>query len=111
MQNSSKIYPNRGTPWYVVYEGAAASHFMTRIGYDMMAIGNHEFDNGVESFGEHFIGNVTENGRTAFPINGCNIDFSPYASFQIQHWRLLSLFETRTSSLKRALYNNEFENA
>lgn len=58
---------------------------MTRIGYDMMAIGNHEFDNGVESFADNFIANVTEDGRTAFPITGCNIDFSSYESFQTIH--------------------------
>ena len=33
---------------------------MTRISYDMMAIGNHEFDNGVESFADSFITTVTE---------------------------------------------------
>ena len=42
----SHIQEYSGTPWYVVYKGAAASHFMTRIGYNAMAIGNHEFDNG-----------------------------------------------------------------
>ena len=51
----------------------------------MMAIGNHEFDNGVESFADNFIANVTEDGRTAFPITGCNIDFSSYESFQTIH--------------------------
>ena len=70
---------------------------MTRIGYDMMAIGNHEFDNGVESFANNFIANVTEDGKTAFPITGCNIDFSSYASFQ-------TLIKT-TIWLTRSLYS------
>ena len=38
----------KGTPWYVVYEGEAAGHFMRKLGYDAFALGNHEFDNGVE---------------------------------------------------------------
>ena len=44
---------------------------MSRIGYTAMAIGNHEFDNGVDSFVNNFINNVTDN---SFPILGCNID-------------------------------------
>ena len=39
---------SQGTPWYVVYQGDAAAHFMVELDYDAMAIGNHEFDNGVE---------------------------------------------------------------
>ena len=36
----------QGSPWYVAYKGSAAAHFMKRLDYDAMAIGNHEFDNG-----------------------------------------------------------------
>ena len=31
-----------------MYEGEAAGHFMRKLGYDAFALGNHEFDNGVE---------------------------------------------------------------
>ena len=79
---------------------------MTRIGYDMMAIGNHEFDNGVESFADNFIANVTEDGRTAFPITGCNIDFSSYESFQTIHsnhkWIRVFLKTNQSQKLKNS---------
>ncbi|XP_033635028.1 5'-nucleotidase-like [Asterias rubens] len=38
----------QGTPWFSFYKGKATSHFMNVIGYEVMAFGNHEFDNGPE---------------------------------------------------------------
>ena len=51
---------------------------MSIISSDQNLSGNHEFDNGVESFVDHFIENVTDTGtgQTAFPILSCNIDSS-----------------------------------
>ncbi|KAM9496774.1 5'-nucleotidase isoform 1-T1 [Clarias gariepinus] len=38
----------QGTVWFNVYKGDEAAHFMNKLQYDAMALGNHEFDNRVE---------------------------------------------------------------
>ncbi|KAJ8023879.1 5'-nucleotidase [Holothuria leucospilota] len=59
----------QGTQWFYYYQGRATSYFMNHMGYDAMALGNHEFDNGVEGLFD-FLYNVT------FPILSSNIDAS-----------------------------------
>ena len=44
-----------GTPWYNIYHGQAAAHFLELLDYDAFAIGNHEFDSGVDSFVDNFV--------------------------------------------------------
>jgi len=39
----------QGTLFYTQYLGAASAEFMTVMGYEAMAVGNHEFDNGPEA--------------------------------------------------------------
>lgn len=41
-----------GTPWFDVYGGKVDFELMSDMGYDAMAIGNHEFDNGVDGLAE-----------------------------------------------------------
>ncbi|XP_078133383.1 snake venom 5'-nucleotidase-like [Sander vitreus] len=48
----------QGTIWFNYYKGAEAAHFMNKLGYDAMAFGNHEFDNGVEGLIQPFLQNV-----------------------------------------------------
>lgn len=38
--------------------------------------GNHEFDYGVSTFVDRFMGNITENGTPSLPILAANIDAS-----------------------------------
>uniref|UniRef100_A0A0B6ZWT7 5'-nucleotidase n=1 Tax=Arion vulgaris TaxID=1028688 RepID=A0A0B6ZWT7_9EUPU len=38
----------QGTLWYYVFGGNVSAEFMNLIGYDAMAIGNHEFDGGIK---------------------------------------------------------------
>lgn len=38
----------QGSLFYTTYKGAAAAEFMNLIGFDAMAVGNHEFDDGPE---------------------------------------------------------------
>ncbi|XP_034018330.1 5'-nucleotidase [Thalassophryne amazonica] len=45
----------QGTAWFHFYKGAEAAHFMNKLGYDAMAFGNHEFDNGVEGLMKPFL--------------------------------------------------------
>ncbi|KAG7331701.1 hypothetical protein KOW79_005670 [Hemibagrus wyckioides] len=48
----------QGTVWFNYYKGDEASYFMNKLGYDAMALGNHEFDNGVDGL-KPFLKNVT----------------------------------------------------
>ncbi|XP_030247686.1 5'-nucleotidase-like [Sparus aurata] len=48
----------QGTVWFNYYKGAEAAHFMNKLGYDAMALGNHEFDNGVEGLIQPFLQSV-----------------------------------------------------
>uniref|UniRef100_A0A8C9ZTL8 5'-nucleotidase n=1 Tax=Sander lucioperca TaxID=283035 RepID=A0A8C9ZTL8_SANLU len=48
----------QGTIWFNYYKGAEVAHFMNKLGYDAMAFGNHEFDNGVEGLIQPFLQNV-----------------------------------------------------
>ncbi|ELU10065.1 hypothetical protein CAPTEDRAFT_152432 [Capitella teleta] len=56
----------QGTTWFSFYEGTATAHFMNLLGYDAMALGNHEFDYGVDTL-QAFLDNVS------FPILSSNI--------------------------------------
>ncbi|XP_062858530.1 5'-nucleotidase [Trichomycterus rosablanca] len=47
----------QGTVWFNFYKGTEAAHFMNKLRYDAMALGNHEFDNGVEDLMK-FLGQV-----------------------------------------------------
>ncbi len=42
----------QGSLFYSTYKGAAAVEFMNMIGFDAMAVGNHEFDDGPEVLSE-----------------------------------------------------------
>ncbi|XP_072021390.1 5'-nucleotidase-like [Amphiura filiformis] len=59
----------QGTNWFVHYKGAATSYFMNKIGYDVQALGNHEFDLGPSGLAP-FLKDVD------FPVISCNIDAS-----------------------------------
>ncbi|XP_037098402.1 5'-nucleotidase [Syngnathus acus] len=48
----------QGTIWFNFYKGAEAAYFMNKLGYDVMAFGNHEFDNGVEGLIAPFLQNL-----------------------------------------------------
>lgn len=42
----------QGTPWFNLFGGEKDLELMTKIGYDAMCLGNHEFDNGLDGFAE-----------------------------------------------------------
>ncbi|XP_013419065.1 5'-nucleotidase [Lingula anatina] len=65
----------QGTLWFSIYHGLAATHFMNRLGYDAMVLGNHEFDNGVSGV-QSLIGNAS------FPVVAANIDASKVPELQ-----------------------------
>ncbi|XP_006892195.1 PREDICTED: 5'-nucleotidase [Elephantulus edwardii] len=57
----------QGTIWFTVYKGSEVAHFMNALSYDAMALGNHEFDNGVEGLMDPLLKSVN------FPILSANI--------------------------------------
>ncbi len=59
----------QGSLMYTTYKGAVEAEFMEAIGFDAMAVGNHEFDDGPEKLAE-FIDKVS------FPVISGNIDVS-----------------------------------
>jgi 5'-nucleotidase / UDP-sugar diphosphatase len=59
----------QGSLFYTTYKGAAEAEFMEAIGYDAMAVGNHEFDDGPEGLAA-FLDKVT------FPVISGNTDVS-----------------------------------
>ncbi|XP_068609827.1 snake venom 5'-nucleotidase-like [Brachionichthys hirsutus] len=78
----------QGSVWFNHYKGAEAAHFMNRLRYDAMALGNHEFDNGVEGLMEPFM------DRIQCPILSANIKAdqmlnatfgSSYSPYKILH--------------------------
>lgn len=58
-----------GTLFHIVYLGQDQVQIMNQIGYDAMALGNHEFDNGDDVLAQ-FVDGVD------FPILAANVDFS-----------------------------------
>jgi 5'-nucleotidase len=59
----------QGTLYHDFYKGLASARFMNAIGYDAMALGNHEFDNGAQILSK-FINSLS------FPVLATNIDSS-----------------------------------
>lgn len=59
----------QGSLMYTTYKGAVEAEMMEAIGFDAMAVGNHEFDDGPEGFAA-FLDKVT------FPVLSGNIDVS-----------------------------------
>lgn len=59
----------QGSLFYTTYKGKDVAEFMTAIGYDAMALGNHEFDDGPE-------GAVILADGVEFPVISGNLDLS-----------------------------------
>ena len=59
----------QGTPYYNYYKGELIMKLMTEMGYDAGAIGNHEFDDGMENI-------LKALPNAGFPIINTNYDFS-----------------------------------
>ncbi len=57
----------QGTLFFTKYKGEACAFFMNRLGYDAMALGNHEFDDGPGTLA-NFIRSIK------FPLLAANVD-------------------------------------
>ena len=78
--------PFQGSLFYTTYKGAAEAEFMEDIGYDAMAVGNHEFDDGPQALAD-FIDAVS------FPVISGNLDLSaePLLSDRVQDHLVLNV--------------------
>jgi len=76
----------QGTLFYNQYRGGAAEEMMNLLGYDAMAVGNHEFDDGPGTLGS-FVRGVN------FPVLSANIDVSaePELAGAIQPYTVLDV--------------------
>ncbi|MGI9480121.1 MAG: bifunctional metallophosphatase/5'-nucleotidase [Hyphomicrobiaceae bacterium] len=59
----------QGSLFYSTYKGAVAVDLMNRIGFDAMAVGNHEFDDGPEKLAEFA-------GKAKFPLLFANTNLA-----------------------------------
>lgn len=60
---------NQGTPYYTLGHGELELELVNALGYDVMALGNHEFDDGQESLAHRL-------KKAKFRTVCCNYDFS-----------------------------------
>lgn len=59
----------QGTPYFNIYKGAVEVALMNRTGYDVVTLGNHEFDYGVDHL-------ATLLSKAKFEVVCSNVDFS-----------------------------------
>ncbi len=59
----------QGSLMYTTYKGDVEAEFMEAIGFDVMAVGNHEFDDGPENLARFL-------ERVSFPVISGNLDLS-----------------------------------
>ena len=76
----------QGTLFFTFYSGQAAAQVMNRLGYDAMAVGNHEFDNGPDT-----LARFAE--RIDFPLLAANMDVSaePHLVGLVAPWTVLDV--------------------
>ena len=70
----------QGTLYFSLYRGEVEYSLMDTLGYDMIILGNHEFDNGMEELAAHYrnidaVKVSTNYDFSATPLNGL---FQPY---------------------------------
>jgi 5'-nucleotidase len=58
----------QGTPYFNFYGGELEYKLMSRMGYDVVTLGNHDFDNGID-------GIIKQLPHASFALVNCNYDF------------------------------------
>ena len=61
----------QGTSYFTEFHGMIEVQQLNTLGYDVVTLGNHEFDNGIEALGELL-------SQLDAPVVVCNYDFSPF---------------------------------
>ena len=74
----------QGTPYFNFYEGSLELELMTKMGYDAATLGNHEFDNGLESLNKQL-------QHSGFPFVSANYSFeNTPLSDKIAPWLIIN---------------------
>ncbi|WP_128543141.1 bifunctional metallophosphatase/5'-nucleotidase [Larkinella soli] len=74
----------QGTPYFNIYKGEPEILAMNRMGYDASAIGNHDFDGGIDNM-------VTQFGKARFPFLIANYDFkNTVLDGRTQPWKVFN---------------------
>jgi len=70
----------QGTLYFTLYEGEVERKMMNALGYDIQILGNHEFDNGIESLAEQWKGLNAEKITSNYDVRGTALEgvFKPY---------------------------------
>ena len=70
----------QGTLYFTLYGGEVERKMMNALGYDIQILGNHEFDNGVESLAEQWSGLTAEKITSNYDLRGTALEdiFKPY---------------------------------
>jgi 5'-nucleotidase len=76
----------QGSLFYTTYKGEAEAEFMEKIGFDAMAVGNHEFDDGPEGLAAFL-------DKVSFPVISGNTDVSqnPVLAGRVQNHVVLEV--------------------
>lgn len=92
-----------GTLYFNEFKGQADLEFMNLMGYDIMTLGNHEFDLGSSPEGHQALADFIKGAQ--FPFVSSNVDFSQDATLQ-------GLFSDRISSKPKdgKIYNGIVKN-
>ncbi|KAI9137998.1 Metallo-dependent phosphatase-like protein [Paraphysoderma sedebokerense] len=80
----------QGTMFFNYYKGEVSAKYMNKFGYDLMAVGNHEFDEGTETLAK-FI------DQAKFPVLSANLDATKdqYLRGKIIPFTVLTKYNTR----------------
>lgn len=70
----------QGTLYFSIYKGEAEREMMNNLGYDIQILGNHEFDNGIESIAREWSKLNAEKLTSNYDLRGTVLDsiFKPY---------------------------------
>lgn len=70
----------QGTLYFTLYGGEVERQVMNRLGYDIQILGNHEFDNGLDSIASIYEGLNAEKLSTNYDVRGTRLEglLKPY---------------------------------
>lgn len=77
---------SQGTPYFNFYHGRVEVDAMNRMGYDVVTLGNHEFDNGVDTLAAILRNAKFEVVCANYKLNGCALEgiVKPYTILKRQ---------------------------
>lgn len=74
----------QGTPYFNFFNGELEYKLMSKMGYDAMTLGNHDFDNGIK-------GILSQLNHANFDILNCNYDFgTTELSKHVQRYKIIN---------------------